>query len=145
MEQVAIVYLTTEWGRRNKAWFSHAIAMKELLRKPPLGGKLAILNGLLWVGLVVSSLSGAGPSEVTIAIAMVLSLPIALPFILPTLGHQYSEAEVIGHCIIIGINTLAWGYGLSWLWENVCRRRMLPMLLVVAAIIAGLFGFFSLL
>ncbi len=104
-----------------------------------------MLNGLLWVGLVVSSLNGAVPSQVSIAIAMILSLPIALPFILPTVGDQPSEADVIGHCIIIGINALAWGYGLSWLWENVCRRRMLPMLLVVAAIIAGLFGFFWLL
>lgn len=117
--------------------------MRELLRKPPLGGKLAILNGLLWVGVVVSSLHKAVPSEIGNAIAMVLSLPIALPFILPT-GHQCSEADVIGLCILIGINTLARGYGLAWLWETVCRRRILPMLLLVATIITGLFGFFYL-
>ena len=115
--------------------------MKGLLRKPPLGGKLAILNGLLWVGVVASTLHGAVPSEIGISAAMVLSLPIALPFILPT-GGQCSEVDVIGLCIIIGINTLAWGYGLAWLWEAVCRRRVFPMLLLVAAIIAGLFGFF---
>ncbi len=118
--------------------------MSRFLRRPDLGGVLSIVNGLSWVALVVLALNGAISSEIFISAGMVLSLPIALPFVLPTVGHHHSDGDVVSICIIIGVNTLAWGYGLAWLWQVVCGRQPLFMLLAVATIIAALFGFFLL-
>ena len=77
------------------------------------GGKLTILNGLLWV---VVALGIATEMPVLIIPAVVVCWPIAWLFILPVFGRvtPAGEREVMA-CVWIGINSFLWGYGISWL------------------------------
>ncbi len=85
--------------------------------KPNLGGWLAILNCSAWVVLVFSLQNDFHPPDVLLAIGLiVLSLPVALPFMLPS--QEPTTVGAICVCIIIGVNSFLWGYGLA----AICRR-----------------------
>lgn len=104
---------------------------RRFLGLPSLGGKLAIVNCLSWVGFFGLLQCGffsppAGVSEVFLTVVMAfLSLPLALPFLLPPMGPP-TEIEIITACIWIGINSFVWGYGIAWAWSKFFRRRRMP-------------------
>jgi len=119
-------------------------SMNTFVRWPSLGGVLAIVNGLSWLALFLVTRYTALASELTIGIAMLLSLPIAFPFLLPR-GHQTpTDADTIFLCVVIGLNAFAWGYGVSWLWQNVIRRCSLRVLFAVMTTIAVLLAIWRL-
>ena len=107
---------------------------------PSLGGWLAMLNGGLWVAGVIfmRAWGPAGPPDwldvpVT-CILLLVSLPVALPFVLPScpLGGYPDDSEVVAMGIVFVLNAFAWGYGLAWLiggvkkWIELFRGRSTP-------------------
>ncbi|MCA9211129.1 MAG: hypothetical protein KDA55_22375 [Planctomycetales bacterium] len=114
--------------------------MKILLRRLDLGGILTISNSVLWVALLLIAQSRVVPESVVIGIAMVLSLPFALPFILPRGHHLPSDADVVAVLVVTGLNAFAWGYGLSWLWSHMFRRMTLRRLFAIVTAIAVVLG-----
>ena len=98
-----------------------------------------MLNGVSWIGLVLIASARLVPDPALITVAIVLSLPVAVPFVLPTLGTRTVDETVVT-CIVIGVNTLAWGYGVAWLWHNVFYRYSLRLLMSIMTVIAVLLG-----
>ena len=53
----------------------------------------------------------------------VLAVPFAWIFLLPPLHYRPTEFDIVIGCILIGLNALAWGYGLAamicWLPKQV--------------------------
>jgi len=82
---------------------------------PDRGGRLAIVNMLLWV--VVMQLQ-PGP---IFGLALLLSPPVAIWFILPM--HSLDAGGIVILCCIIGVNSFPWGYGFSWLILITVERR----------------------
>jgi len=76
------------------------------------GGKLTILNCLLWAIVAVGVATDAPPLLLP---ALVVCWPIAWLFIMPVFGRvtPAGSTEVMA-CIMIGINSFLWGYGISW-------------------------------
>jgi hypothetical protein len=84
--------------------------------RPTRGGWLALLNCAAWACLVLygEERGGSLPGGAAMVAAVVfLCLPVALPLnaFLPSHGPQ----GVVLWSIVLGLNSLAWGYGLSWL------------------------------
>lgn len=108
--------------------------MKPILRRPKLGGRLAIVNGLALVALfVLIHMRGEQANERAVAwIGFVLSLPIAWFFVLPRPDYQPTVEGMVFICIIMGLNSLVWGYGLAWLchafYRHLPRRGTDPKL-----------------
>lgn len=102
---------------------------RRFLGLPSLGGKLAIVNCLLWVGifwLFQNRLFLPSAAEMCLSyVLMFLSLPLAFPILLPSTGTR-TEIEVFTNCIWIGINSFVWGYGIAWAWSKFFRRRRMP-------------------
>lgn len=98
--------------------------MKPILRRPKLGGLLAIVNGLALVALfVLIQIRGQQANERVVAwIGFALSLPIAWYFVLPQLGGQPTVEGTVFIYIIMGLNSLVWGYGLAWLCHTFYRH-----------------------
>jgi len=96
---------------------------------PSLGGTLAIVNGLLIVGIILLDSTHYfrpdGGEFYLLWIMAFLSSPLALPFLLPSMGPPTAN-EIIGNCIAIGINSFIWGYGTAWIWSKLVRRRRTP-------------------
>lgn len=89
--------------------------MSRFLGRPTRGGKLVILNCALWALFMLGSrMPTAIPDELLAPVAITISLPIALPWVLPILGRP-TLSDVVIKSVIIGANSVAWGYGLSWL------------------------------
>ena len=93
---------------------------------PGLGGWLAMLNGALWVASfsLARAHSVDPPDWVQIVVGttvLFVSLPVALPFVLPSCPHggYPDEGETVGMAIMIGLNAFAWGYGIAWLLGGV--------------------------
>jgi len=101
--------------------------MSAFLGKPTGGGILTILNCLLWVPVVVGFIATDESFVLRplAILALALSLPIAWSFILPTLGDRSSSAGfgLVMACVMIGVNSLLWGYSISWLWSVTVGRR----------------------
>jgi hypothetical protein len=94
---------------------------------PTLGGRLSILNGLAWIALVtatgevISSGNGRFDDFFRIA-ALVLSVPLATFLILfPAVGHRPTMESIVTEAIVIGLNSLIWGYGLAWFISKTAR------------------------
>jgi len=87
---------------------------------PSLGGRLSILNGLAWIALVAAtgSACGMGNGRFDIMfqiIALVLSVPLATFLILfRGVGHRPTVDSIVIEAIVIGLNSLIWGYTLAW-------------------------------
>src|SRR3954470_15316529 len=100
----------------------HLNAMTKLHRmlgQPRLGGRLTIVNCAAWA---ICVLSGIYRGNLSIAythkwILILLSSPVAVWFLPDINRHRYypDRFTVIFISIMIGLNSLAWGYGLSWL------------------------------
>jgi hypothetical protein len=91
---------------------------------PTRGGWLALLNCAAWACLVLYAEERGGtlPGGAAMVAAVVfLSLPLALP--LNVLLPSHSPQGVILWSIVLGLNSLAWGYGLSWLASRVFDAR----------------------
>lgn len=82
---------------------------------PTRGGILSMANCALW--LLVTWNMMTEPSPLIGVLALFLSLPAALPFILPTLGDRSDTAAagLVMACLMIGVNSFGWGYGISGL------------------------------
>lgn len=103
---------------------------RRFLGLPSLGGKLAIVNCLSFVGIELLLQSGffrpgGGGEDFLACVMLFLSLPLALPFLLPSLGAP-TEIEQITNGIVIGINSFIWGYGVASVWSKLFRRRRTP-------------------
>ena len=85
-----------------------------------LGLKLTALNCLGW-GLLFSVSPSAFRNEVWQLCGVLLSLPLALPCVLPSLGPR-APAEVVFDILAIAVNCPIWGYGLAWILKRF--RRM---------------------
>lgn len=77
------------------------------------GGKLTILNCLLWLGVAVGVETG---TRLLLWPALVVCWPIAWLFILPVFGRAapVGGTEFIAF-VMIGVNSFLWGYGASWM------------------------------
>ena len=93
---------------------------------PSLGGKLAIANCLAFVGIILLAMTGYlepdGGERILHCVMMFLSLPLAFPFLIPSMGPP-TAIEIIVACLAIGINSFAWGYGLAWMISKRLSRR----------------------
>lgn len=109
--------------------------MASLFRLPGLGGKIAILNGLLWVGLIWALQNRLLPEAVWVGVAaIVLSLPIAWLLILAPALHP-SEGQAVFAAVWLGINALVFGYGCEWAWRNISWRFGIRLVVVALVII----------
>ena len=99
-----------------------------------------MLNGASWIGLVLIAPERLIPEPALIAVAVVLSLPLAAPFVLSGPPEYPGNEEIVVACIAVGVNTLAWGYGIAWLWHNVFRRYSLLKMMSLITIICVLLG-----
>ena len=94
--------------------------MADLFQKPTRGGKLTIVNCALW-GLVV--LGAVADIRVLQLLALVACWPAAWLCILPAMGGRRSDPSTAVNLVIaivaIGVNSLLWGYGISWLMSLV--------------------------
>jgi hypothetical protein len=93
-----------------------------------LGGRLTLLNLVLFAGVVwwaIAADQSDGLSPLRIVAAAILMFPIALPVSL-FLSAEPTVAEVVVMCIVFGLNSFVWGYGLAtfvrwigvaWYWQ----------------------------
>jgi hypothetical protein len=81
-----------------------------------------MLNAFLWLVMAFGVKHGV---QVTLLLFFAVSPPIAWLFVLPTLGNRSPSAgaTLVVACIMIGVNSFLWGYGLSWLWSKVAGTR----------------------
>jgi hypothetical protein len=92
--------------------------MHQFLGVPTRGGKLTILNCLLWV-IVAIGIETKNP--VLILPAIIACWPVAWLFLL---GFDGAPAHVmVLICVMIGVNSLLWGYGIAWLQSQFDARR----------------------
>ncbi|MBT5020424.1 MAG: hypothetical protein HON04_16960 [Planctomicrobium sp.] len=85
--------------------------------KPKLSGWLAILNCVAWLLFAVfadefENFSNSIMILIT-ALLFLFSLPFAWWLMFPALHHQSSAPDIIWTCILLGVNSFAWGYGLA--------------------------------
>ena len=98
------------------------------LGRPTRGGWLTIVNAGFWaIAFVCSELPLDAPDWLkfpVIALMVIFSLPIACPLsVLAQGGGRISAAEVILLSVFVGVNALAWGYGLSAIYGRLTRPR----------------------
>lgn len=102
---------------------------RRFLGLPSLGGTLAIVNCLSIFGIFLlirtRYFRPDGGESYLLWIMAFLSSPLALPFLLPSMGPPTAN-EIIGNCIAIGTNSFIWGYGIAWVWSKLFRRRRTP-------------------
>src|SRR5436190_18650663 len=90
------------------------------VHRPTIGGWLAIGNCATWVILLGGSRLIPEPLPEWLAISissifLFLSLPIAFPFILPSLDDYRPTYEgQLMIAVLIGINSFLWGYGIEY-------------------------------
>jgi hypothetical protein len=87
-------------------------------RKISLGGILSVANAVGWLVVFIA------PDYVFIRfIALALSVPLAMIIVPPVMdGPPYGG---IPGCLLIGVNSFVWGYGVSLIWSNGVRRGSL--------------------
>jgi len=87
---------------------------------PTRGGKLTIVNCLLWVIVLVGALTD---QQLLILPGFVICWPIAWLFI-AAFSDVFNGAElVVIACVMIGVNSILWGYGISWLLSCIEKRK----------------------
>lgn len=85
-----------------------------------LGLLLTLFNAACWV-IALSLAPTLGRNEVAASVAgivlLIMSLPLALPFVLPScsLAPPPTAGDVILSIGAIAANSAIWGYGLAWL------------------------------
>ncbi len=100
---------------------------KGFFGRPTLGGMLAILNCVLWA--ILLSVPEPIPARwhgVYVGVFIALGLPLRVFCLL--LPHGLGPFDVIIPCVIMGLNSFAWGYGIAWIWGKIAestrnRRR----------------------
>jgi hypothetical protein len=100
---------------------------------PGLGGKLAVLNCLLWFVFYLATPPLIDQSLVPIA--FILGFPLAL-VVLVADALDLNFGGFFAQMFLTGINSFLWGYGLVWLWSRTINkhlhrsavRRTLPIL-----------------
>ena len=102
--------------------------LKRFLGMPTLGGWLAVFNCSFW-GMLLLYSEDATPiwlTSVIICSALVLSFPLAILFLMECVGvrdRSYSAADVVMGSVLVGANSLVWGYGVAWLCSVPARLR----------------------
>jgi hypothetical protein len=95
--------------------------MRKFLSMPTRGGKLTILNCLLWA---IVALGVAVDRPALTLPGLIACWPIAWWFILPGLLGGYGYQDMVVECVVIGMNSLLWGYGISWVLSLFEKRRV---------------------
>jgi hypothetical protein len=94
---------------------------QQFFGRPTRGGKLTILNCILWaIVFSAGSVGIAFPEPIAVLAALLLSPPLATPFLLPGGGRSFSDA--IASSVAVGVNSVLWGYGISWLFAATFDR-----------------------
>lgn len=94
--------------------------MRGFFGMPTLGGKLTILNCLLWAIVLLGCVT---ESSLLMFPAFVACWPLAWLFILPALGSTRRGDDWTIAFVMIGVNSLLWGYGIAWLVSLFTRRK----------------------
>jgi hypothetical protein len=92
---------------------------------PTRGGKLTILNCALWA---IAMVGGRAVHPLFALPALIACWPMAFFWFvfLGLTGADHSPQVVVLTGFVIGINSLLWGYGLSWVISRVQSRRQQP-------------------
>ena len=90
------------------------------------GGKLAIVNCALWVVIVPAFVFRPSDAVVVAAsgVAIVISLPLACLCL--SAMNLDDPVTIVLACVVAGVNSLVWGYGISWMISVITgtpRRR----------------------
>ncbi len=98
--------------------------VKAFFGLPTRGGKLTILNCLLWASVLLGL---AIDRQILMSPALIACWPLAWLFILPVLGDRSPSAGagLVVACVAVGVNSLLWGYGISWLISLTTRQKEL--------------------
>ena len=91
--------------------------MGPLFAMPTRGGKLTLLNCLLWGVAALGVVTDVEPLGYT---AVIACWPFAYWFFMPTLNS--SREQLVLACVVAGVNAFAWGYGLSWILTRMKGR-----------------------
>src|SRR5688500_14899449 len=60
--------------------------------------------------------------DIGVLIATYFSLPLAFPFLAMSFFQPHPRSdEVRVACMMLGVNSIVWGYGVSWLWSTIAR------------------------
>ena len=94
---------------------THDLNVRRLTR----GGWLTLANCAAWAACVLAR--DAAPDWLLTAVLVPLSLPLALPVML--FHNASGKLGLVLHCALIGLNGIAWGYGVSWLWSQASEMR----------------------
>ena len=86
--------------------------------KPTRGGTLTIVNCLIWVVVMIGVATRFEPLQY---LAIIVCWPMGL--LLMTLG---GDPDPVFLALLIGFNSLIWGYGISWLISLFEPRRTEP-------------------
>ena len=82
------------------------------------GGWLTIANCAAWA--VFFSFRGTGPDWLWTAVIYVVGTPLVLPLLwFDRLVDRVGAVPVV---LTIGLNSIVWGYGLSWVWSLTVDR-----------------------
>ena len=92
---------------------------------PSLGGWLAVINCLFWLGVAwfgPTWKANSGLASFEVVLLLFMSLPIAWPLMLPSLHYTPTYSSVVLTCLVIALNAFLWGYTLSWIVKRSHRR-----------------------
>lgn len=95
---------------------------------PTLGGWLTIVNCGFFAALfslsqfLPSVMDKLGPAFIVLPL-IVFSLPLAIFVLLPGLDYSPTLFDIFAEAIVVGVNALIWGYGLSF-FIHWARRRL---------------------
>ncbi len=99
-------------------------------RYPNLGGRLAILNACGWALLALFQFNGGRQyPEVYVVAASILGFPIVWPFLAPGAMIQsdfLAQFDIVAKCLLIGLNSFVWGYGISTMVRWIRRSTNRP-------------------
>jgi hypothetical protein len=97
--------------------------VKRFLGIPTRGGWLTLLNCAFWAAFVLNDNFRGWPPAVLLALYFAFSLPLGATVGLWVASALKPREGTVAWCVAIGINCVAWGYGLSWLIGLPGRRR----------------------
>ena len=87
--------------------------MHPFWRMPTRGGKLTILNCVLWA---IFGIGLATDNPLLQLPAVVACWPLGMFLLgLPARLWYWSTEEALAACVLMGLNSLVWGYGVSWM------------------------------
>jgi len=93
--------------------------MRGFFGMPTRGGKLTIVNCLLWAIVALGAVDQQTLIQPKLMLpAFVACWPVAWMFFPGTLNgnpHGASVESLVVASVMIGVNSLLWGYGISWL------------------------------